>query len=173
MTSTSTPQRPRTATPPAAPAPAPAILPTRQLVAEALRHVTPTPATPTWSHRLLPAALRGVMADLGLWNNPTPQPPSTHLTQTLAVLHRYGWCKSQDVTLTGRVCIRGAMTLLEKAGHVTPAAREKAVAYLQDSLAEIDVRMAFFAWNDIPDTPWPQVENRLVRAAHLARRNGE
>ncbi|GAA0501400.1 DUF6197 family protein [Streptomyces olivaceiscleroticus] len=170
-TTTSTPQRPRTAPQPAVPAPA--ILPTRQLVAEALRGVQATPAVPSWGQRLLPATVRGVMADLGLYTNPTPQPPSGHLAQTLAVLRRYGWCKSQDVTLTGKVCIRGAQTLLEKAGHVTPAARERAVAYLQQSLTEINVHMAFFAWNDIPDTPWSQVENRLVRAHHLARKNGE
>lgn len=172
MSATRTPQRPRTSTPPAPPVPAP--LPTRQLVAEALRHVPAAPAgAPGWSHRLMPAAVRSVMADLGMWTNPIPQKPSGHLQQTLAVLRRYGWCQSLDTTVTGRLCIRGAMNLLEKTGHVTPASRERAVHHLQYALAEHGVRMAFFAWNDLDDTTWPQVENRLTRAIHLARKNGE
>ena len=170
MSQISTEQRPRTATPPAAPLHAP----TRRLVAEALRDLPPAPGeAPPWSHRLLPAPVRTLMADLGLWQNPVPQRPSGHLEQTLAVLGKYGWCQSVDVTVTGRLCIRGAQQLLEKAGHVTPAARARATAYLQAALAEHGVRMAFFAWNDLPDQTWPAVENRLVRATHLARQNGE
>jgi energy-converting hydrogenase Eha subunit E len=89
------------------------------------------------------------------------------------VLRRYGWCQSLDTTVTGRLCIRGAQNVLEKTGHVTPQARQRAVHYLQQALAEIGVRMAFFAWNDLPDQTFTAVENRLVRAIHLARQNGE
>lgn len=161
---------PRTATPPAAPLHAP----TRRLVDEALRGLPPAPAvTPPWTHRLLPAPIRTLMADLGLWQNPTPQKPSAHLEQVLAVLHRYGWAQSLDVTVTGRLCIRGAQQLLQKTGHVTPHARDRAVHYLQAALAEHGVTMQFFAWNDLPDQTLTAVENRLVRAIHLARQNGE
>ncbi|MFD1277320.1 hypothetical protein ACFQ51_52135 [Streptomyces kaempferi] len=113
--------RPRTATPPAAPVrPTPAPTPARPVVAPAPEPVQP--GIPTWSHRFLPRTLRTLLADLGCWNNPAPQLPSTHLDQTLAVLQHYGWCRSQDVTPTGRMCIRGAQNLLEKTGHVTSAA---------------------------------------------------
>lgn len=151
----------------------PATLPTQLLVAEALRHVHATPEAPSWSHRLLPAAVRGLLADLGWWNNPTPQRPSAHLTQTLAVLHRYGWCQSVDTSLTGRLCIRGAQQLLENAGHVTPDARQKAVAYMQHTLADAGINMAFHAWNDLPDQQFSSVQQLLTTAANTAQRNGE
>ncbi|MGY5127295.1 DUF6197 family protein [Streptomyces nigrescens] len=164
-------QAPRTAPPSAAPLRSKT---TRQLVDEALRGLpAAAPVAPSWSHRVLPAALRGFLADLGLWQDPTPQRPSTHLQQTLAVLRRYGWCQSMDVTATGRLCIRGAQNLLEKTGHVTPQARDRAVHYLRLALAEHGVHMQFFAWNDLPDQTFTAVENRLTRAARLARENGE
>lgn len=170
MPQISTEQRPRTATPPAAPLHAP----TRRLVDEALRNLPPAPGeAPPWTHRLLPAPVRSLMADLGLWQNPTPQRPSGHLEQVIAVLHKYGWCRTVNTTVIGRLCIRDAQDVLEKTGHVTPDVRERATAYLQAALTEWGVYMAFFAWNDLPDQTWPAVENRLVRATHLARQNGE
>lgn len=129
--------------------------------------------TPRWSHRFLPPVIRGLLADLGLWQDPAPQPPSAHLEQTLAVLKKFGWCQSLDVTPTGRLCIRGAQNVLEKTGHTTPAAREKAVGYMQQALAEAGISMQFFAWNDLPDQQFSAVQTLLTRAARLARENGE
>ncbi|WP_042174525.1 hypothetical protein [Streptomyces sp. NBRC 110035] len=165
MTATRTPGRePRTVPPSAVPArPAPA----RSATAPA------TPAAPPWTHRLLPAALRNAMTDLGWWQNPTPQKPSAHLKQVLDTLHRYGWCQSLDVSPTGRMCIRGAQNLLEKTGHVTPAARERAVAYMQQTLNEAGIQMSFFTWNDLPGQTPATVETLLVKAAYKARANGE
>jgi hypothetical protein len=131
------------------------------------------PDTPSWSHRLLPPAVRGLLSCLGWWANPVPQPPSVHLQQTLAVLERYGWCQSLDTTPTGRLCIRGAQTVLAKTGHVTPEAREKAVAYMQQALNQAGISMQFFTWNDLPDQQFPAVQALLRRAADLARQNGE
>lgn len=146
---------------------------TRRLVADALRDIQPDPEVPTWSHRLFPATLRDLFADLGFWNNPQRQKPSTHLQQTLAVLRRYGWCQTLDASLTGRLCIRGAQNLLEKTGHVTPAARQRAVAYMQHALAQADVAMAFHAWNDLPGQSFTDIETLLHSAARAARKNGE
>ncbi|MGY0065217.1 DUF6197 family protein (plasmid) [Streptomyces sp. LZ34] len=171
MPQISTEQRPRTATPSAVPLRLPA---TRRLVDEALRDMPAAPAeVPPWSHRLLPAALRGLMADLGLWQNPVPQKPSAHLEQVLAVLTRYGWCRTQNTTVIGRLCIRDAQDLLEKTGHITPHARAKAVAYMQQALAEAGITMQFFTWNDLPDQQFSAVETLIHRSAHLARQNGE
>jgi hypothetical protein len=147
--------------------------PTEQLVADALRTVRPPAEPPTWSHRLLPPTVRTLLADLGWWNNPTPQPPSTHLDQVLAVLRKYGWCQSSDTSLTGRLCIRGAQNVLEKTGHTTPQARERAVGYMQQALAEAGISMSFFTWNDLPDQQFSTVETLLTRAAAKARKNGE
>ncbi|MFD9443397.1 hypothetical protein [Streptomyces sp. NPDC060001] len=169
---TRTARETRTApTPPALPACPP---PRRHPAGPALPAMPTTPAeTPTWGHRFLPATLRRTLSDLGLWQDPTPQPPSVHLEQTLAVLHRYGWCRSQDVTPTGRMCIRGAQQLLQKTGHVTPHARERAVAYMQTTLAQAGVHMQFFAWNDLPDQQFSSVQTLLETAARAARQNGE
>ncbi|PBC72268.1 MULTISPECIES: hypothetical protein [unclassified Streptomyces] len=147
---------------------------TRQLVDEALRGLPPvTSETPSWSHRLLPATVRGLLADLGLWQDPTPQRPSVHLEQVLAVLRRYGWCQSLDVTATGRLCIRGAMNVLEKTGHVTPQARDRAVHYLQQTLHQAGITMQYFAWNDLPDQQFSTIQTLLEAAARTARENGE
>ena len=136
--------------------------------------LAPRPAEPpAWTHRLLPASVRHVLAGLGWWNNPDPQPPSAHLEQTLTVLRRYGWCQSLDVTPTGRLCIRGAQNLLVKTGHTTPANRERAVAYMQQALASAGITMQYFAWNDLPDQQFSAVEQLLTQAADLARQNGE
>ncbi|MFJ5294569.1 hypothetical protein [Streptomyces sp. NPDC088348] len=147
---------------------------TRQLVDEALRGLpTATPQAPSWSHRLLPALVRVLLADLGWWQDPTPQPPSAHLDQVVAVLRRYGWCQSLDVTPTGRLCIRGAQNLLQKTGHTTPAGRERAVQYMQQTLADAGITMSFFTWNDLPGQQFSAVETLLTRAANKARKNGE
>ena len=147
------PLRPLASPPPVLPVPAP-------------------PAAPSWTHRMLPATARHALAGLGLWQNPVPLRPSAHLQQVLDTLRKYGWCKSLDVSPTGRMCIRGAQQLLEKTGHVTPAARDRAVAYMQEVLHQSGVVMQFFAWNDIQQDFAP-VEKLLVKAAYLARANGE
>ncbi|WP_422132294.1 DUF6197 family protein [Streptomyces misionensis] len=160
-------------TPPAVPARAPRTAPapvTRPVSVQAPPGLLDPPP---WSHRLLPAALRNAMEALGWWQSPAPQPPSIHLAQTLETLRTYGWCKSLDVSPTGRMCIRGAQTLLQRHGHVTEDTRARAIHYLQLSLNEIGIQMPFFAWNDLPNTPFTAVEQRLTRAAHLARTNGE
>jgi hypothetical protein len=128
---------------------------------------------PSWGQRILPAAVRDGLEALGLYQNPIPQPPSIHLAQTLAALDKYGWCKALDISPTGRMCIRGAQGMLQRAGHVTPASRARAVHYLQLSLREIGVDQPFFHWNDFPERTFPQVRQRINRAAHLAHTNGE
>jgi hypothetical protein len=131
------------------------------------------PDTPPWSHRILPPPVRRLLADLGWWQDPVPQSPSAHLDKVLAVLRRYGWCQSLDTTPTGRLCIRGAQNVLQKTGHVTPENREKAVAYMQETLAQAGITMQFFAWNDLPDQQFSAVQTLLTQAANLARQNGE
>lgn len=128
---------------------------------------------PTWGQRLLPRAVRDGLEALGWWQNPTPQKPSAHLAQVLAALDKYGRCKSLDISPTGRMCIRGAQTMLQRAGHVTEHDRAKAVHYLQLSLHEHGIDMPFFAWNDLPATTDRDVHQRLTRAIHLAHTNGE
>jgi hypothetical protein len=113
------------------------------------------------------------MAALGLWQNPIPLKPSDHLTQALAVLERYDWCRSFDFSPTGRMCIRGAQTFLEYTGHVTPTARQRAVDYLQQTLREHGIHEPFFAWNDHDNRTFPQVKALLIHAAAAARKNGE
>lgn len=161
---------PQTATPPAAR--------TRDRITPAgpLTAVPAPPAAPdwpTWGQRMLPAPLRGFLVDLGMWQDPQPLPPSGHLAQTLAVLERYGWCRSLDYSPTGRMCIRGAQNLLEKTGHVTPAARARAVDHMQTVLARHGVTMPFHAWNDLPHQQFSNIHTLLTRAAYTARANGE
>jgi hypothetical protein len=162
-------ETPRTATPPAAPqrtTPTPA----------PLRTPAPAPVAPDWPsrlHLLIPHNVRQLLADWGWWQNPVPLQPSDHLTQTIAVLHRHGWGKSLDFSPTGRMCIRGAQTLLQHTGHVTPDNRARAVHYIQLALTEHGIHLPFFAWNDLPTTTLPDVERRLTRASYLARQNGE
>lgn len=172
MNETRAHQKPRTAAPSAAPHRAPAQTPVRLPAATP----APAPAAPEWPsrlHLLIPRSVRQLLADWGWWQNPIPLRPSDHLTQTLAVLERYGWAKSLDFSPTGRMCIRGAQTLLEHTGHVTPAARERAVAYMQQTLQEHGIHMPFFAWNDLPTRTFPQVKHLLTHAATTARKNGE
>lgn len=136
----------------------------------------PAPVAPDWPsrwHLLIPAGVRNQLAALGLWQNPTPLIPSDHLAQTLAVLERYGWARSLDFSPTGRMCIRGAQTLLERTGHVTPTARHTAVDYIQQTLREHGVHEPFFAWNDHTDRTFPQVSRLITLSAHAARKNGE
>jgi len=133
----------------------------------------PVPAAPSWSERLLPRPVRELLADLGWWTNPTPQPPSRHLLQVRDTLTRYGWCQTADLSPTGRMCIRGAQHLLERTGHVTPTARTRAVGYLEQVLRTDGVQMSFFAWNDLPDNTPDTVIRVLDQAANLAARNGD
>ncbi|MFC7794615.1 DUF6197 family protein [Streptomyces cinereoruber] len=114
-----------------------------------------------------------MLADLGWWNNPTPQNPSGHLDQVLAVLERYGWCQSLDTSPTGRMCIRGAQNLLERTGHVTPDARDRATAHMQTVLTRAGVDMPFWAWNDLPGQEFSHVKDLLTRAATHARTIGD
>lgn len=163
--------RPRTATPSAAPGRAPLAPRTRPAVQPA-----PALTAPDWPsrwHLLIPAGFRNQMEALGLWQNPTPLIPSDHLAQTLKVLERYGWGRSLDFSPTGRMCIRGAQTFLERTGHVTPAARARAVDYMQQTLQEHGYHQPFFAWNDHQDRTFQHVSNLITHAARAASQNGE
>ncbi|WP_369211777.1 DUF6197 family protein, partial [Streptomyces flavofungini] len=133
----------------------------------------PAAPPPSWSHRLLPRSVRAVLADLGWWQDPAPQRPSAHLEQVLAVLRRYGWAQSVDVSPTGRMCIRGAQTLLVRTGHATEQSRDRAVQYMQQALHAAGVHMEFFAWNDLPGQEFAAVETLLISAARSAQENGE
>ncbi|MFF6844731.1 hypothetical protein ACFY8X_39075 [Streptomyces tanashiensis] len=133
----------------------------------------PPPAPPTWGQRMIPRGIRSAMADLGLWQEPRPLKPSYHLAQVIEVLARYGWCQTCDFSPTGRMCIRGAQTFLESAGHVTPVDREKAVNYLQSQLAVQGVNMAFWQWNDLSTNTFQGVEAMISAASDMARKNGE
>lgn len=166
-------QKPWTVLPPAAPARAPRTVPAPAPRPAPVQAPPGLLDPPPWTHRLLPRVVRDAMEALGWWQNPVPRPPSVHLAQTLATLRTYGWCKSLDVSPTGRMCIRGAQTLLERHGHVTEDARARAVHYLQQSLHEHGIDLPFFAWNDLPATPFADVEKRLTRASYLARQNGD
>ncbi|MEW2393050.1 hypothetical protein AB0933_32285 [Streptomyces venezuelae] len=121
----------------------------------------------------MPATVRNALAGLGMWHNPTPQPPSVHLLQTLAVIQHYGNCKSLDFSPTGRVCIRGAQTLLIKTGYATEHTRDQAVSYMQQVLHAAGIDMQFFAWHDLPGTTPEGVHTLMTKAAHRARANGE
>ncbi|MGQ4393783.1 hypothetical protein ACN6K5_003569 [Streptomyces violaceoruber] len=160
---------PRTVSPSAAPArvPRPTVRP-----APTVQPVITAPDWPSRWHLLIPTSLRNQAAALGLWQNPTPLKPSDHLTQTLAVLDRYGWCRSLDFSPTGRMCIRGAQTLLERTGHVTPASRQRAVDYMQHTLSKV-TDLPFHAWNDLPERTFPQVSHLITASATLARTHGE
>jgi hypothetical protein len=168
-TPTRSPQASRTATPPAAPA---RTAPTRPAAVPA----RPAPVAPDWPtrwHLLVPRSIRNTAEAWGLWQNPTPLIPSDHLAQTLAVLQRYGWARTLDFSPTGRMCIRGAQTLLEHTGHVTPTSRARAVDYMQQTLREHGAHEPFHAWNDHTDRTFPQVSYLITRSAHAARKNGE
>ncbi|MFD9004413.1 hypothetical protein ACFV0T_26230 [Streptomyces sp. NPDC059582] len=157
-------------TPSAAPTRA---VPTRRPAPAPLPVPTTAPDWPSRWHLLIPVGVRNQMAGLGLWQNPTPLIPSDHLTQTLAVLNRYGWARSLDFSPTGRMCIRGAQTLLERTGHVTPAARQRAVDYMQQSLQERGYHQPFFAWNDHTERTLQHVTALITTSANAARKNGE
>ncbi|MDX2986513.1 DUF6197 family protein [Streptomyces caniscabiei] len=166
---TRTEQRPRTAPP----SPAPTRVPTTPARVQPVQAPPSLLDPPTWGQRLLPKHLRQVMAGLGWWQDPVPQPPSLHLLQVREALERYGWCKSLDVSPTGRMCIRGCQSLLEKSGHVTPRARARAEHYMQHVLAQDGIRMPFHAWNDLPERDFPHVTALLTSASYQARANGE
>ncbi|CQR59280.1 DUF6197 family protein [Streptomyces leeuwenhoekii] len=163
---------PRVATPSAAPTRAPQPT-TRRPAPDPLPVPPAAPDRPSRLHQLIPRSARNLMAAWGWWQNPTPLPPSAHLDQTLAVLERYGWCRSLDFSPTGRMCIRGAQTFLEYTGHVTPHARARAVHYMQHSLWADGINMPFYAWNDLPTRTFPQVQTLITVSAATARKNGE
>lgn len=163
--------KPRTAPPPAAPGRAP--LAPRRPAPAPLPVPTAAPDWPTRWHLLIPGRVRNQLEALGLWQNPVPLIPSDHLTQTLAVLERYGWARSLDFSPTGRMCIRGAQTLLERTGHVTPTSRARAVDYMQQTLQEHGYHQPFFAWNDHTERTFPHVKNLITHSARAARSNGE
>ncbi|MEU6979589.1 hypothetical protein [Streptomyces sp. NPDC046371] len=156
-----------------APRPAAPVTPRPPRGPRPLQVPPPPPVPPTWGQRIVPVSVRTAMAGLGWWTNPIPQMPSGHLDQVIAVLERYGWCQSLDTSPTGRLCIRGAQQLLEKTGHVTPAARERAVDHMQAVLASAGITMQFFTWNDLPGQQFPQVRTLLARSADHARQIGE
>ncbi|MER6610193.1 hypothetical protein ABT282_30865 [Streptomyces sp. NPDC000927] len=89
------------------------------------------------------------------------------------MLVRYGWCQSLDVAPSGRMCIRGAQAVLERAGYVTPDVRERAVQYMENTLASAGVGMQFFAWNDVPGRTFPVVQQLLRASASQAKENGD
>ncbi|MFF8840506.1 hypothetical protein [Streptomyces sp. NPDC015130] len=135
--------------------------------------IPPPPDPPTWGQRIVPRPAQQLMAGLGMWQAPTPLPPSLHLLHTISVLERYGWCKSLDVDLAGRMCVRGAQRLLMTTGHVTPADRERAVGHMHTVLAQAGVHTLFFAWNDLPGRTFPHVKALLTRAAEHAHTIGD
>ncbi|MFE5482996.1 hypothetical protein [Streptomyces sp. NPDC056527] len=166
---------------PSSAAPARATQDTARLVAEALRSLRPDhsgappppPDLPTWGQRIVPRIAQNLLAGLGMWQAPAPQPPSLHLLHTLGVLERYGWCKFAGTDRSGRMCIGGAQRLLMDAGHVTPAARNRAVEHMHTVLAQAGVHMQFFAWQDLPGRTFPHVRALLTRTADHARQIGE
>ncbi|MCX4673629.1 hypothetical protein OG453_44545 [Streptomyces sp. NBC_01381] len=128
---------------------------------------------PPRSHRLIPVSVRNVLTSWGWWQGPVAQPPSVHLLQVRDVLKALGWAQSLDITVTGRMCVRGAQSMLERTGHVTGHDRERAVQYMQKELANHGVTMAFHAWNDLPEQTLQKVEGLLTAAARMALENGE
>ncbi|MEU9703128.1 hypothetical protein [Streptomyces sp. NPDC047981] len=177
MPSTNTQPR----TPPSSAATARALPDTQHLVEEALRSLRPgqpgaappPPDLPTWSQRIVPRTAQNLLAGWGMWHAPAPQPPSVHLLHTLGVLERYGWCKSTGTDRAGRMCIGGAQLLLQDTGHVTPAARARAVEHMHTVLAHAGVHLQFFVWNDLPGRTFPHVRALLARTADHARQIGE
>ncbi|MEU9998114.1 hypothetical protein [Streptomyces sp. NPDC050848] len=171
----------RSWTAPSPAAPDRALPDTQLLVEEALRSLRPDqpgvppppPDRPTLGQRIVPRAAQDLMAGLGLWNVPAPQPPSVHLLHTLAVLERYGWCKSAGTDRSGRMCIGGAQRLLLDTGHVTPAARARSVEHMHTVLAQAGVHLQFFVWNDLPGRTFSHVRALLARTADHARQIGE
>ncbi|MFJ9810687.1 hypothetical protein ACIRTB_20910 [Streptomyces sp. NPDC101158] len=133
----------------------------------------PPPAPPTWGQRIVPRTAQNLLARAGMWQTGTPLAPSLHLLHTLGVLEHYGWCKSLDVDVQGRLCMRGAMNLLEKTGYVTPEGRGRAVEHLHTVLAHAGVRTWFWAWNDMPGRTFPHVSALLTRTAHYAQQIGD
>lgn len=150
----------------------PGATPPSPLSTHAASGFTPVQAPP-WTHRLVPQGMRQAMASLGLWENPTPEPASRHLTQVSACLSRYGWCQEQDRSPVGRLCIRGAQDVLQRTGHVTAADRELAVSYMESTLRSAGISMSFFTWNDLPGQTLDSVNTLLRSASARAFRNGD
>lgn len=140
-------------------------------LAASSQRFTPVEALP-WSHRVLPRWLRTCLTDFGLWEPPAPQPASRHLTQVGACLTYYGWSQGQDCSARGKLCIRGAQAMLERAGYVTPEERELAVSYMQRALQNAGISMTFYTWNDLPGQTVEEAQQLLTYASAVAAKEG-
>ncbi|MFI1890467.1 DUF6197 family protein [Streptomyces jumonjinensis] len=169
--STTSFQPPRT-TGPQVTAPAPHAVP---VVIGGRRRVLAVPPPPGRGRTLLPRPVRNALSDLGLIYDPVARPliPSAHLIQLKHLLQSWGWGQSFDISPSGRLCIRGGQTILQHHGYVTPAARARAVEYMQRTLAGDGVSMEFFAWNDLTGRTFAEVEHLITRSAAAALSNKE
>ena len=130
------------------------------------------PPVPSRAVLAMPWPLRLLLEKAGLVVEARPLIPSAHLEQTRRLIDEWGWCKSMDLSPTGRLCIRGAQGVLERAGYVTRDTRKAAEGYMQRELAKAGVRMEFFAWNDLPGTTRGQVDSLLRTACRRAYEEG-
>lgn len=130
------------------------------------------PPVPSRAALAYPWYVRLLLEKAGLIVEARPLIPSAHLEQTRRLIAEWGWCKSMDLSPAGRVCVRGAQGVLERAGYVTRDARKAAEGYMQGELAKAGVRMEFFAWNDLPGTTHGQVDGLLRAASRRAYEEG-
>jgi hypothetical protein len=130
------------------------------------------PPVPSRAVLAMPWPLRLLLEKAGLVVEARPLIPSAHLEQTRRLINEWGWCKSMDLSPTGRLCIRGAQGVLERAGYVTRDTRKTAEGYMQKELAKAGVRMEFFAWNDLPGTTRQQVDSLLRASGRRAYEEG-
>lgn len=130
------------------------------------------PPIPSRATLAIPWPIRLLLERAGLVVEARPLIPSAHLEQTRRLLADWGWCKSMDLSPTGRLCVRGAQGVLEHAGYVTRDTRKTAETYMQTELAEAGVRLEFFAWNDLPGTTHGQVDSLLRTASRRAHEEG-
>lgn len=130
------------------------------------------PPIPSRAALTMPWYVRLLLEKAGLVVEARPLIPSAHLEHTRRLIAEWGWCKSMDLSPTGRLCIRGAQGVLERAGYVTRDTRKAAETYMQNELAKAGVRMEFFAWNDLPGTTRGQVDSLLRTACRRAYEEG-
>lgn len=130
------------------------------------------PPVPSRAVLAIPWPVRLLLEKAGLVVEARPLVPSAHLEQTRRLIAEWGWCKSMDLSPTGRLCIRGAQGVLERAGYVTRDTRKTAETYMQNELAKAGVRMEFFAWNDLPGTTRQQVDSLLWASSRRAYEEG-
>lgn len=122
------------------------------------------PPVPSRAALAMPWYVRILLEKAGLVVEARPLILSAHLEHTRRLIAEWGWCKSMDLSPTGRLCIRGAQGVLERAGYVTRDTRKEAETYMCRELAKAGIRMEFFAWNDLPGTTREQVDS-LLRAS--------